>query len=82
MKFSSTNIELVKELFLPLEEIMDVLESIDEDWADVQFTDKTQIRDLNLTSEDYKFMEDTLKVRIKKKMLLVDLARKIQERDL
>lgn len=82
MKFSSTNIKLVKELFLPLEEIMDVLESIDEDWADVQFTDKTQIRDLNLTSEDYKFMEDTLKVRIKKKMLLVDLARKIQERDL
>ena len=79
MKFSSSDIELVKELFLPLEEIMSALESIDEDWKDIQFNDKTQMRDLNLSEEDFKFLEDTLGVKIKKKMLLVDLARKIKE---
>jgi len=79
MKFSSTDIELVKELFLPLEKIMDVLESIDEDWADVLFTEKTQIKDLNLSPEDLRFVEDTLDVRIKGKMLLVDLARKLKD---
>jgi len=78
MKFKSKDTKLVTDLFVQLETIMSALELIDSEWSEVVMTDDTQMGDLNMSAQDYAFLEDTLGFKIPKTMLLIAVARKLK----
>ena len=77
MKYKTKNLKELGQHFVQMEEIMSVLETLEES-PEAIATDKTTIKDLGLSEEGIALMEDVLKVKVSKKDLIMDVAKRMK----
>ena len=78
MKYKTHNLKELGQHFVQMEEIMSVLETLEEGSPDAIATDETTIKDLGLSKDDIALMEDVLKVKVSKKDLVMDIAKRMK----
>ena len=78
MKYNTKNLKELGQHFVQMEEIMSVLETLEEGAPDTIATDETTIKDLGLSKNDIALMEDVLKVKVSKKDLIMDVAKRMK----
>ena len=78
MKYKTKNLKELGQHFVQMEEIMSVLETLEAESPDAIATDKTTIKDLGLSKDDIALMEDVLKVKVSKKDLIMDVAKRMK----
>ena len=78
MKYKTDNLKELGQHFVQMEEIMSVLETLENGAPDIIATDDTKIKDLKLSKDEIAMMEDILKVKISKKDLIMDIAKRMK----
>jgi len=78
MKYKTHNLKELGQHFVQMEEIMSVLETLEEGAPKAIVTDGTTIKDLGLSKDEIALMEDVLEVKITKKDLIMDIAKRMK----
>ena len=78
MKYKTHNLKELGQHFVQVEEIMSVLETLEEGAPEAIATEGTTIKDLGLSKYEIALMEDVLEVKIAKKDLIMDIAKRMK----